>query len=62
MALGLFSELPLDVSVAKDGPDALRQAQAFLPDLILLKASGRTLSLLARSKTPGQAVRLAHFF
>lgn len=38
MTVDMLAELPLEVSVARDGPDALRQAQAILPDLILLDA------------------------
>ncbi|MFI5339927.1 MAG: hypothetical protein ACHQ7N_08830 [Candidatus Methylomirabilales bacterium] len=41
MTLDMLAELPLAVSLAKDGPDALRQAQATLPDPMLLEASGR---------------------
>lgn len=38
MTVDMLAELPLEVSVAKDGPEALKQAQAILPDLILLDA------------------------
>ena len=38
MTVDMLAELPLEVSVARDGPEALRQAQAIQPDLILLDA------------------------
>ncbi len=38
MTVDMLADLPLEVTVAKDGQEALRQAQAILPDLILLDA------------------------
>ncbi|HWT82706.1 MAG TPA: response regulator, partial [Candidatus Methylomirabilis sp.] len=38
MTTEMLAELPLQVTVAQDGQEALRQAQKILPDLILLDA------------------------
>lgn len=38
MTVDMLADLPVEVTVAKDGREALRQAQAILPDLILLDA------------------------
>ncbi len=45
MTPDMLADLPLDASVAKDGPDALPQAQAILPNPMLLEARGRLSGL-----------------
>ena len=53
MTLDMLAGLPRAVSVAKDGPDALRQAQATLPDPMLLEASGRRSAFWRAAKPVG---------